>query len=129
MLLGSQIERLLAYLADYGTAAVFLLVAFLAGYVGFKWWERHRFYTKLRMARISVDELHRLMDAGVAPLIVDVRSATARLIEPRHVPGALHLPLQGFEARVAGLPRHPEITLYRSFPIQASPRQAASLPM
>ncbi len=129
MLLGSQIERLLAYLADYGTAAVFLLVAFLAGYVGFKWWERHRFYTKLRMARISVDELHRLMDAGVAPLIVDVRSATARLIEPRHIPGALHLPLQGFEAHVADLPRDREIILYCSCPNEASAAQVAKLLM
>jgi membrane protein DedA with SNARE-associated domain/rhodanese-related sulfurtransferase len=129
MLLGSQIERLLAYLEDYGTAAVFLLVAFLAGYVGFKWWERHRFYAKLRMARISVDELHRLMDAGVAPLIVDVRSPTARVIEPRHIPGALHLPLQGFEAHVADLPRDREIILYCSCPNEASAAQVAKLLM
>src|SRR2546421_205940 len=52
ILLGSQIERLLAYLANYGALAVILVVAFLVGYVAFKWWERHRFYAKLRMARI-----------------------------------------------------------------------------
>ncbi len=129
ILLGSQIERLLAYLEDYGTAAVFLLVAFLAGYVGFKWWERHRFYATLRMARVSVDELHRLMDAGVAPLIVDVRSPTARVIEPRHIPGALHLPLQGFDAHVADLPRDREIILYCSCPNEASAAQVAKLLM
>src|SRR5258708_11050421 len=111
ILLGSQIEQLLAFLADYGTLAVILIVAFLAGYVGFKWWERHRFYAKLRMARISVDELYRLMDAGVAPLIVDVRSPTARTIEPRHIPGALHLPLQGFEAHIPELQAAREIIL------------------
>ena len=129
ILLGSQIERLLAYLEDYGTAAVFLLVAFLAGYVGFKWWERHRFYATLRMARVSVDELHRLMDAGVAPLIVDVRSPTARVIEPRHIPGALHLPLQGFDTHVADLPRDREIILYCSCPNEASAAQVAKLLM
>ncbi len=129
ILLGSQIERLLAYLEDYGTAAVFLLVAFLAGYVGFKWWERHRFYATLRMARVSVDELHRLMDAGVAPLIVDVRSPTARVIEPRHIPGALHLPLQGFDTHVADLPHDREIILYCSCPNEASAAQVAKLLM
>src|SRR5712691_901018 len=70
ILLGSQIERLLAYLEDYGAAAVLLVGALIAAYIAFKWWERHRFYAMLRMARISVDELHRLMDEGVAPLVV-----------------------------------------------------------
>ena len=67
MLLGSQIERLLAYLESYGTAAVFLIGALVAAYIAFKWWERHRFYAMLRMARISVDELitHKLSLAQI----------------------------------------------------------------
>jgi len=129
MLLGSQIERLLAYLADYGTGAVFLIGALVAAYIAFKWWERHRFYAMLRMARISVDELHRLMDAGVAPLIVDVRSQTARALEPRHIPGALHLPLQGFEQHIKELPRDREIILYCTCPNEASAAQVAKLLM
>jgi membrane protein DedA with SNARE-associated domain/rhodanese-related sulfurtransferase len=129
ILLGSQIEQLLAYLADYGALALILIVAFLAGYVGFKWWERHRFYAKLRMARISVDELYRLMDAGITPLVVDVRSPTARVIEPRHIPGALYLPLQGFETHIAELPRDREIILYCSCPNEASAAQVAKLLM
>jgi len=129
ILLGSQIERLLAYLANYGALAVILVVAFLVGYVAFKWWERHRFYAKLRMARISVDELYRLMDAGVAPLIVDVRSPTARTIEPRHIPGALHLPLHGFETHIPELPADREIILYCSCPNEASAAQVAKLLM
>jgi membrane protein DedA with SNARE-associated domain/rhodanese-related sulfurtransferase len=129
MLLGSQIERLLAYLAGYGTGAVFLIGALVAAYIAFKWWERHRFYAMLRMARISVDALHRLMDAGVAPLIVDVRSQTARALEPRHIPGALHLPLQGFEQHIKELPRDREIILYCTCPNEASAAQVAKLLM
>src|SRR5437660_5218678 len=127
MLLGSQIERLLEYLQNYGPAAVLLVGALVAAYIAFKWWERHRFYAMLRMARISVDELHRLMDAGVAPLVVDVRSQTARVIEPRHIPGALHLPLQGFEQHIKELPRDREIILYCSCPNEASAAQVAKL--
>jgi membrane protein DedA with SNARE-associated domain/rhodanese-related sulfurtransferase len=127
MLLGSQIERLLEYLDNYGTAAVVLIAALVAAYVAFKWWERHRFYAMLRMARISSDELHRLMDAGETPLIVDVRSPTARAIEPRHIPGALHLPLHGFEEHIKELPRDREIILYCSCPNEASAAQVAKL--
>jgi len=127
MLLGPQIQRLLAYLQRYGTAALILLVAIVVGYVAFKWWERHRFYRMLRMARISVSELHRLMDAGATPLVVDVRSAIARSMEPRHIPGAIHLPLHGFEEHIRELPRDREIILYCSCPNEASAAQVAKL--
>jgi rhodanese-related sulfurtransferase len=129
MLLGPQIERLLAYGSEYGSEAIVAVVVFVVGYVGYKWWERHRFYAMLRMARISVDELHRRMDAGEMPLIVDVRSNTARALEPRHIPGALHLPLQGFEAHIEELPRDREIILYCSCPNEASAAQVAKLLM
>jgi membrane protein DedA with SNARE-associated domain/rhodanese-related sulfurtransferase len=127
MLLGEQIERLLAYVEKYGTVFLALLAVFVVGYVLFKWWERHRFYATLRMARISVDELHRMMDAGQAPLIVDVRSVVARTMEPRYIPGALHLPLHGFEDHVKELPRDREIILYCACPNEASAAQVAKL--
>jgi len=127
MLLGSQVEGLLAYLGRYGGVAVFVIVAIVVGYVAFKWWERRRFYTMLRMARISVDELYRLMDAGQTPLIVDVRSQIARSLEPRYIPGALHLPMHGFEEHVKELPRDREIILYCSCPNEASAAQVAKL--
>ena len=127
MLLGTQIERLLSYLERYGSIAVFVIVAIVVGYVAFKWWERRSFYKMLRMARISVDELYRLMDAGTAPLIVDVRSQIARSLEPRYIPGALHLPMHGFEEHVKELPRDREIILYCSCPNEASAAQVAKL--
>ena len=127
MLLGEQIEMLLGYVEKYGGRFLVLLGVFVAGYVAFKWWERHRFYAMLRMARISVEELNRMMDAGTAPLVVDVRSNTSRSIEPRYIPGALHLPLQGFEAHVQELPRDREIILYCACPNEASAAQVAKL--
>lgn len=127
MLLGAQIEALLAYLAKYGSAAIALVAALIAGYVAFKWWERYRFYAMLRMARISVDELYRMMDAGAAPLVVDVRSQTALTLEPRRIPGARHVPLHGFEEHVRELPRDRDIILYCSCPNEASAARVAKL--
>jgi membrane protein DedA with SNARE-associated domain/rhodanese-related sulfurtransferase len=129
MILGPQIEQLLGYLARYGTDALIALAVFIVGYVGYKWWERHRFYAKLRMARISVDELYRRLDAGEPPVVVDVRSHVARTLEPRHIPGALHLPMQGFESHIAELPRDREIIVYCSCPNEASAAQVAKLLM
>jgi rhodanese-related sulfurtransferase len=51
------------------------------------------------------------------------------VIEPRHIPGALHLPLQGFETHIAELPRDREIILYCSCPNEASAAQVAKLLM
>ncbi|HUH93209.1 MAG TPA: DedA family protein/thiosulfate sulfurtransferase GlpE [Casimicrobiaceae bacterium] len=129
MLLGPQIEALFGYLGRYAPQAGAIVALAVIGYIAFRWWERHRFFAMLRMARISVDELHRRMDAGETPLVVDVRSPTARSLEPRHIPGALHLPLHGFETHIAELPRDREIILYCSCPNEASAAQVAKLLM
>ena len=127
MLLGSQIEDLLAQVQRYGTVVVIALVAMVVAYVGYKWYQRHRFYAMLRMARISVDELYRLMDQGKAPIVVDVRSQIARSLEPRHIPGALHLPMHGFGEHIKELPRDRDIVLYCTCPNEASAAQVAKL--
>ncbi|HET9763670.1 MAG TPA: DedA family protein/thiosulfate sulfurtransferase GlpE [Casimicrobiaceae bacterium] len=129
MLLGPQIEALFGFLARYAPQAGAVAGLAVIGYIALKWWERHRFFAMLRMARISVDELHRRMDSGETPLIVDVRSPVSRSLEPRHIPGALHLPLHGFETHIAELPRDREIILYCSCPNEASAAQVAKLLM
>ena len=129
MLLGPQMEGLLTRLDDIGTKAVIVGGVFLAAYIAFKWWERRRFFTMLRMARISVDELYRLIDAGAAPIVVDVRSPTARALEPRKIPGALHVPLHAVDHHVKDLPRDREIILYCTCPNEASAAQVAKILM
>jgi rhodanese-related sulfurtransferase len=83
----------------------------------------------LRMARISVDALYRLIDAGAKPVIVDVRSQTARALEPRRIPGALHVPLHAVDHHVKDLPRDREIILYCTCPNEASAAQVAKILM
>lgn len=129
MLFRRQIEQLLPRLAELGIGAALMIGAALALYIIYKWWERARFYSMLRMARISVSDLSKLIDEGAAPLIVDVRSSTAIGLEPRRIPGALHVPLLEVEQHVRELPRDREIVSYCTCPNEASAAQVAKLLM
>ena len=129
ILLGPYIEPLLTWLDQIGSIAVVIIAALLTAYIAFKWWDRRRFFMMLRMARISVDELYRLIDAGLKPVIVDVRSQTARALEPRRIPGALHVPLHAVDHHVKDLPRDREIILYCTCPNEASAAQVAKILM
>jgi membrane protein DedA with SNARE-associated domain/rhodanese-related sulfurtransferase len=129
MVFKEQIERLLAWLDRMGTVAVTVVIVLCVAYVAYKWWERRRFFSMLRMARINVDELYRLMETGAIPLVVDVRSQTARALEPRRIPGALHVPLHAVHQHARDLPRDRDIILYCTCPNEVSAAEAAKLLM
>jgi len=125
----AQIERALAWFESTGSYAFGIVVVLLAAYIAYKWWERRAFYAALRMARIGVDELYRLIDEGADPVVVDVRTTTARTVEPRQIPGSLHVPLEAFDLHVGNLPRDRDIVLYCTCPNEASAAQVAKLLM
>jgi membrane protein DedA with SNARE-associated domain/rhodanese-related sulfurtransferase len=127
LLFQSQIGALLDHLRRIGGVAGALIAGLLAAYVLFKWWERARFLRTLRMARISVADLYQLMQAGARPTIVDVRSPTARALEPRWIPGAIHVPVDAVAEHIGRLPRDREIILYCSCPNEASAARVAKL--
>jgi membrane protein DedA with SNARE-associated domain/rhodanese-related sulfurtransferase len=127
MLFKAQIDGLLAHLDRIGGVTGMLIAGLLAGYVAFKWWERRRFFKVLRMARISVAELYELVRVGAQPVIVDVRSPTARALEPRWIPGAIHVPVDAVNQHMGHLPRCHEIVLYCTCPSEASAARVAKV--
>ena len=129
VLFRAQVEQLLPRLLDLGARAALLLCAALALYVTYKWYQRVRFFALLRSARISAEELYRMMDAGEGPLVLDVRSPTAVLLDPRGIPGARHVPLHDLGGHVQDLPRDREIVAYCTCPNEASAAQVAKLLM
>jgi membrane protein DedA with SNARE-associated domain/rhodanese-related sulfurtransferase len=128
-LLRAQIERLLPQAAQIGGTAALALLLLLAAYVGYRWWERRRFLAALDMARISVEELRRQIEQGAAPVIVDVRSATAQTLDHHRIPGAVNVPVQDAARHLSELPRDREIILYCSCPNEASAAKVARLLM
>src|SRR5271166_5957831 len=88
MLLHQQIGRLVALLQELEPFAIGAIAMSLAAYIAIKWWQRRRFYDRLRMARITVDELHQLVAEGQRPVIVDLRTSLVRDQDCRTIPGA-----------------------------------------
>jgi membrane protein DedA with SNARE-associated domain/rhodanese-related sulfurtransferase len=127
MLFKTQIQSVLVQLDRIGSVTGTVVAAALLGYVFYKWWERQRFYKELRMARISVGDLNALMEAGEQPLVFDVRSPTARNLEPRWIPGAIHVPVDDASRHLAELPRDREIVVYCTCPSEASAARVAKL--
>ena len=107
-----QIDWALAKLSEMGVYALILLAIALALFIAEKWWERRRFFLALRMARISVEALNKLMQEGHAPVVVDVRSNSAREIDPRRVPGSIAVDIDNIDAHLAELPPDRDIILY-----------------
>ena len=127
VLFKTQIQSALVYLDRIGSITGAVVAAALVSYILYKWWERRRFYKELRMARISVADLYGLMEAGEQPIVVDVRSNTARTLEPRWIPGAIHVPVDDVSRHLAELPRDREIVVYCTCPSEASAARVAKV--
>jgi membrane protein DedA with SNARE-associated domain len=112
MLFYRQIDWVLDELSQMGAYALIVVGIALGLFIGVKWYERRRFFKVLRMARISVDDLYRMMQEGAAPVVVDVRSASAREIDPRRVPGSISVDLANLDAHMAELPPDRDIIVY-----------------
>ena len=125
MLFYRQVDRAVDLLESYGAIAVALIVALFAAYVALKWWERQRFYRALRVARITVDELRKLIDSGKKPVVVDVRSDVSRKADGRFIPGALLIAPNAADARLRELPKDRELVFYCTCPNEASAAQVA----
>jgi hypothetical protein len=112
MLFSRQIDWALAELKQLGGYALILISAALVLFIAAKWWQRRRFFQVLRMARISVDELYRLMEEGHEPVVVDVRSEGARSLDPRRIPRAVTVDIDKFDDTLPQLSPDRDIILY-----------------
>jgi membrane protein DedA with SNARE-associated domain len=106
------IEDVLAFLEGLGTGALYVLGGALVLFILFKWWQRHRFYRTLRMARIGVDDLRSLFEKGDKPVVVDVRGPGERQRDPRRIPGAVTMEESELDAKLPGIAPEVEIVLY-----------------
>lgn len=107
-----QIERIAAQASLLGGWLVVLFVCVFASYILTKFIARQRFIRKLRIARISVDELKKKLDAGENLSIVDLRHSLDFEADPETIPGAVHIDSKELTEKDDLLPRDREIILY-----------------
>jgi rhodanese-related sulfurtransferase len=89
-----------------------LLVAAIGVYIAWKYIGRRRFLRKIRIARITPEELKQILDGGLDVMVVDVRDRLDFEAEPSIIPGALHFTTEELEARHHEISRTRDIVLY-----------------
>jgi hypothetical protein len=67
----NQIGQIIAGLSHIGNSALVLLLAMVASYVAYKFWQRRRLLHELRVARTTAAELRQKLVEGEKPVILD----------------------------------------------------------
>jgi membrane protein DedA with SNARE-associated domain/rhodanese-related sulfurtransferase len=127
VLFSHQLEQILAALAGLGNRALALIVALAALYIGYKYYQRRRLLKELRMARITVDELHEKLTQGETPIILDLRSLTELEQDPTLIRGARHVSVNDLKSGLQKIPRDRDVILYCSCPNEESSARMALL--
>jgi membrane protein DedA with SNARE-associated domain len=84
----------------------------LALYIAGKYIRRQRLIRALRIARITPAELKRKLEAGDAPVIVDLRHALDFGADSVVIPGAVHMSPEALKRRSQEIPRDRDVILY-----------------
>ena len=106
------IAHILAALENLGWWAVVIAVSALVLVVLLKWWQRMRFLRSLRVSRIEAAELFEMIEGGAAPVVLDVRTGSARKHDPRRIPRALVVTDAELESQLRSVPFDHDIILY-----------------
>ena len=124
-LFSSELERVAANAAYLGEWLFVLLLAAFGGYIGWKFYHRRSFLRKLRIARITPEELKSKIDAGEDVLIVDLRHALDFEAQPETIPGALHMDAADLEEAYSVIPRDRDIVLFCACPNEVTAARLA----
>jgi rhodanese-related sulfurtransferase len=122
-----ELERVAANAAFMGERLLMILVAGFGGYIGWKFYNRQRFLSRLKIARITPEELKEKIDAGEDVIIVDLRHALDFDAQPETIPGALHMDAADLEEAHEVIPRDREIVLFCACPNEVTAARLALL--
>jgi membrane protein DedA with SNARE-associated domain/rhodanese-related sulfurtransferase len=120
-----QLDRVLAALIRFGNGGLALVGGAVAAYVGLKYFQRRRLLRQLRMARITVDELHRRQLAGEPLTLLDLRGRAELERDAYVIAGARHVGSEDLERGAHELPCDRDIVVYCSCPNEASSASVA----
>ena len=110
----AEVERALEWLEGMGTGAVAVIGTVVLAYIGMKIIQRTLLIRFLRMVRIGAQELRELMAQDPRPVVLDVRSALARRLDPRRLPGAVAVDIGASQAALVAVPPDRDVVVYCS---------------
>src|SRR5665213_26285 len=122
-----ELERVAASASYFGRSLLVFLLGAFAGYILWKYYNRQKFLKKLKIARITPEELKEKMDAGEDILVVDLRHALDFDANPDTIPGALHVDAAELEEASEVIPRDREIVLFCACPNEVTAARLALL--
>lgn len=112
--LSNQFEVVANFVTQMGLTIVLVMAGVIAVYVAVKLGYRQWVLRRLRIGRITVEELDGLMASQDPPVIVDLRHALDVGTTPFRIPGALHMTPEEIMDRHEELPRNRDIVTYCS---------------
>jgi membrane protein DedA with SNARE-associated domain/rhodanese-related sulfurtransferase len=121
----NTIELVIARVASLGRLAVLVIGAALVTYVGLKYLRRWIFLRRLRIARITAEELRAKLDAAEDVAIMDLRTTLDVSAVPYVIPGSRWVPAEHLDERLLDIPRNREWVLYCSCPNEATSARVA----
>ena len=107
-----QLEWIVDQVPRFGARLLALVVGALTIWIGGKYIRRRRFIRKLRVDRITAQELKRKLDAGEKLVIVDLRGSLDFEAEPSMIPSALRVEASRLDEIRKELAAAPEVILY-----------------
>jgi membrane protein DedA with SNARE-associated domain len=110
----AEVERALEWLEGMGIGALVVIGAVVVAYIGAKLTQRALLIRILRMMRIGAQELRELMARDPRPVVLDVRSALARSLDPRRLPGAIAVDIESPQAALVSVPLDRDVVVYCS---------------
>jgi membrane protein DedA with SNARE-associated domain/rhodanese-related sulfurtransferase len=120
------INDVLKVFETMGRIGLWLVLGGFVLYVVAKWWQRELFIWRLRMDRISVDELHEMMTAKRVGTVIDVRSRTTQSLTGR-IPGAITVDLNNLKVELLPITPEQAVIVYCACPNEYTAAKVAKV--
>jgi membrane protein DedA with SNARE-associated domain len=110
----NQLELAAEQAGRMGSFLVIVIGAALTGYICWKYYQRRRFIRGLRVARITPEDLLKMITEGDPLAVVDLRHELEVESDNFKLPGAIWMTFEEIETRHEEIPRDRDVILYCS---------------
>jgi membrane protein DedA with SNARE-associated domain len=110
----TAIEEVAERVRAAGRTTGFVVAGALVGYLLLKYVRRWLFIRRLRIARISAEDLKRKLDTGESVAVLDLRTALDVTAVQYAIPGSRWIPAEALDEHLSEIPRDRELVLYCS---------------